>query len=327
MNGGDEDEPSRPTTSRTALLIALLCLIWGSTWIVIQGGLRDLPPFTSAAARFLVAAAAMSVVAHVLHRREGGDRPPWKLSLALGGLNFGTSYGIVYWTETRLPSSLVSVLWSVFPMLMAISGHLYLPAERLRGRQWAGFAVGFLGVALLFATDLRGIGPGAVPAGAILLVSPIVSVVGTTVVKRSGERVSSVLVNRNAMWIGAAMLCAAAWIFERGMPRHWTLAAIASVLYLSLAGTVVTFSLYFWLLRHVPANKMSLIAYVTPAVALLLGGLVGQEPITAWTLSGSGLILAGVGLVVRGGRSETLIRPGVARPAVSGAQDPASPDD
>lgn len=309
------------------LLIALLCLIWGSTWIVIQEGLRDLPPFTSAAARFLVAAAAMSVVAHLLHRREGGERPPWKLSLALGALNFGVSYGIVYWAETRLPSSLVSVLWSVFPMLMAISGHLYLPAERLRGRQWAGFAVGFLGVALLFATDLRGIGPGAVPAGAILLVSPIISVVGTTMLKRDGAHVSSVLVNRDGMWIGAAMLCAAAWLFERGAPVAWTGSAIASVLYLALAGTVVTFSLYFWLLRRVPANKLGLIAYVTPAVALLLGGLVGKEPITAWTLSGTALILGGVGLVVRGRRSEASPRQGVANPAGSGRQEPASPID
>lgn len=288
-----------PSPSRTALLIALLCLIWGSTWIVIQEGLKDLPPFTSAGARFLVSAVAMSVVAHFLHRREGGERPTWKLSLALGGLNFGASYGLVYWAETRLPSSLVSVLWSVFPMLMAISGHIYLPAERLRGRQWAGFAVGFLGVALLFATDLREIGPGAVPAGAILLLSPLVAVVGTTIVKHGGARVSSVLVNRNGMWIGAAMLCAAAALVERDASVAWTGPAIASVAYLSLAGTVVTFSLYFWLLRHVPANTMSLIAYVTPAVALLLGGLVGKEPITGWTLAGTGLILAGIGSILR----------------------------
>ena len=288
-----------PSPSRTALLIALLCLIWGSTWIVIRGGLKALPPFTSAAARFLVSAVAMSVVAHFLHRREGGERPPWKLSLALGGLNFGASYGLVYWAETRLPSSLVAVLWSVFPMLMAISGHFYLPAERLRGRQWAGFAVGFLGVALLFATDLRAIGPGAAPAGAILLLSPVVAVVGTTIVKRGGARVSSVLVNRNGMWIGAAMLCAAAALAERDARVAWTGPAIASVLYLALAGTVVTFSLYFWLLRHVPANTMSLIAYVTPGVAILLGVLAGEERVTAWTLSGSALILGGVGLVVR----------------------------
>jgi EamA domain-containing membrane protein RarD len=106
-------------------------------------------------------------------------------------------------------------------------------------------------------------------------------------------------------------------------------AAIASVLYLSLAGTVVTFSLYFWLLRHVAANRMSLIAYVTPVVALLLGGLVGREPITGWTLAGTGLVLAGVGLVVRRRSTQIREQQGLAHPAAPPApprsRDPGSP--
>ncbi len=305
-------ENDQPTSRTVGLGVALLCLVWGSTWIVIQGGLADLPPLTSAAARFVLAAAVMSGVAHFLRKREGGSAPPLPLSLVLGGLNFGASYGIVYWSETRLPSGLVSVLWSVFPMIMAVSGHWFLPGDKLRGRQWAGFAVGFLGVVLLFATDLRGLGPGAIPAGAVLLASPLLSAVGTTVVKRRGAHVSSVLVNRDGMWIGAMMLSAAAWIFERGVPIRWTATAIASVLYLAIVGTVVTFSLYFWLLRHTAASRMSLIAYVTPAIALLLGGLVGREPITAFTLSGCALILAGVALVVRGRHPKALARQGVA---------------
>jgi hypothetical protein len=94
--------------AKTAILIAVVCLVWGSTWIVIAGGLADLPPLTSAAARFGVAAVAMSVVAHFLKKREGGEAPSFGLSLALGTLNFGACYGLVYWSETRLPSALVS---------------------------------------------------------------------------------------------------------------------------------------------------------------------------------------------------------------------------
>lgn len=295
-------EPARPFPLVTAILVAIVCLVWGSTWIVIAGGLADLPPFTSAAARFLVAASAMTVVAHALRRREGGERPPIWLSIALGTCNFGWSYAVVYWSETRLPSALVSVLWSVFPMLVAVSGHLFLPGERLRGRQWAGFAVGFLGVALLFATDLRGLGAGAIPAALVLLTSPVVSTVGNTLLKRRGANVSSVLVNRNGMWIGAAILTALALLFERGAPARWTGPAIASVVYLALMGTVLTFTAYFWLLRRTPAHKLSLISYATPAVALLLGAFVGKEPITAFTLGGSALILLGVALVFRGRR-------------------------
>jgi drug/metabolite transporter (DMT)-like permease len=98
--------------------------------------------------------------------------------------------------------------------------------------------------------------------------------------------------------VRAAILVAVAWLFERDLEPRWTAAAIASVVYLSLTGTVVTFGLYFWLLRRVAANRRSLISYVTPAIALLLGGLVGKEPITWWTVMGTLLIAMGVALIV-----------------------------
>ena len=296
------DAPNRMLPSRTitTFLIALLCLIWGSTWIVIRWGLADLPPFGSAGVRFLIAAILMSIVARVARGREGGSAPPWWLSLALGSLNFGASYACVYWSETRLPSGLASILWSIFPMSMALSGHVFLPGERLHAKQWLGFVAGFAGVVLLFANDLRAIGPEAVPAGLVLCLSPLAATIGTTLAKRHGQRVSSLLLNRNGMWIGALLLCALALLLERGTPAHWTPRAIAGVAYLAAFGTVLAFGLYFWLLRHVDAYRMSLISYITPAIALFLGWLFGGERITLTIVCGSALILFGIVLVVRG---------------------------
>jgi drug/metabolite transporter (DMT)-like permease len=291
----------RPGPLKVLLLTALLCLIWGSTWVVIQGGLQSLPPFGSAAARFTVAAACMSLLAALFAEREGGTRPTLTLSLVLGCLNFAASYGIVYWSETRLPSSLASVLWAVFPMLQAVLGHLYLAGERLSLPQVAGFGLGFLGVASLFATDLAALGPGALGGGAVLLLSPVVSAIGTTYVKKHGAGTSSLRLNRNAMCIGAVLLWIAALTVERGASVHVGRGAVLSVLYLALLGTVVTFGLYFWLLRHVAANRLSVIAYVTPAIALVLGVFVNHEPVTGFTLVGLGAILTGVWLVHRGG--------------------------
>jgi drug/metabolite transporter (DMT)-like permease len=126
-----------------------------------------------------------------------------------------------------------------------------------------------------------------------------VSCVGTVIVKREGAHVSAILLNRNALWIGAAILVAVAAVAERGAEPVWSTRAILSVLYLSLFGTVLTFTLYFWLLRNTEAWRLSMIAYVTPAIALLLGTLVGGEPFTAWTLAGSATILSGVVLATR----------------------------
>jgi len=292
---------SPPTTGQARALIAVLCLIWGSTWVVIKGGLRDLPPLTSVGIRFLIAGLIMIAVAALLTRREGGAPPPTWLWLVQGTTNFAISYGLVYHAETVLPSGLVSLLWGVYPMLQALSGHWFLEGERLAPRQWLGFAFGLAGLALLFHTDLGGVGPDAVPTALLLFLSPLSVVVGTTLVKRHGGRVSSTLLNRNGMLFGAFLLLAVAWLGERSAEVRWTAPAVASVLYLAVVGTVVTFSLFFWLLRTIPAHRMALISYVTPALALVVGWAVADEPLTASILGGAGLILVGVLLVVQRG--------------------------
>lgn len=293
---------SRPSQRVALFALALLCLLWGSTWVIIKFGLRDLPPFTSAAVRFALAGAVMAAVAPFLRAREGGAAPPARLWIALGTLNFALSYGIVYRTETYLPSGLTAVLWGVYPMMMAIIGHLALPGERLRGTQAWGFLVGFLGLVLLYAVDVSELGPDTLGVALLLLASPLVSAIGTALIKLQGAGVSSVALNRNAMLLGALLLSLAAWILEREREAHWSATAVASVLYLAIFGTVVTFGLYFWLLRTIEANRMGLIAYVTPAVALLLGTSVGGEAITPSMVAGAGLVLGGVLLVARGKR-------------------------
>jgi drug/metabolite transporter (DMT)-like permease len=104
--------------------------------------------------------------------------------------------------------------------------------------------------------------------------------------------------NRNAMWIGAVALVVVALVTEREAVPRWSAAAIGSVAYLAVAGTVLTFGVYFWLLRTVAAYRLAMISYITPAIALTLGTLIGKEPLTGWTVAGSLTILFGVALVV-----------------------------
>jgi drug/metabolite transporter (DMT)-like permease len=220
-----------------------------------------------------------------------------------GTASFAISYGIVYHAETILPSGLVSLLFGIYPMLQAAAGHFFLDSERLIPRQWFGFVVGLAGLFLLFRTDLQIIGPEGVTTGLLVFVSPIAVVIGTTLVKKYGQDVNSTLLNRNGMFFGAALLLIVAFLQEREAVMAWTIPAIASVLYLAIMGTVVTFSLYFWLLRYCPAHRMALIAYVTPAIALFLGWFFADEPVTISTLSGAACVLSGVLLVVHRGHT------------------------
>ncbi len=291
-----------PGTWTIRLLIFVLCLIWGSTWIVIKDGLGDLPPFHSAAVRFAIAAALMLAIAPAIGRREGGTAPPLSLSLTVGTLNFAASYGIVYWSETVLPSGLTSLLWAVFPMMQAALGHRFLPGERIARVQVFGFLLGFAGVALLFVTDLPALGPRAAPAALVLVLSPLVSAVGNTYAKLRGGDHSSALLNRNALVIGAVLLALLAWTTEGGQDVAWTRSAVLGIAYLAVFGTVITFTLYFWLLRYVDAHRLSVIAYVTPGIALTLGWFFGGEPLRVTTIAGAAAILFGVALVTRARR-------------------------
>lgn len=288
----------RPTSATLNLLVAVLCLVWSSTWWAIRVGLEELPPLTGAALRFLIAGLVMTGVAALFQHREAAAPPPRRLWLAMGLTNFALSYGIIYWTETRVPSGIAAVLWAIYPILMAIAGHRFLN-ERLRPRQAIGFLVAFLGVVVVFLGDLGGAGEGVEWYALALLLSPLCAAFGTTIVKRAGSGYSSLLLNRNGMLVGGAALLIAALLCERDATMTFGARAWWSLLYLALVGTCLTFGLYFWLLRWAPANKLSLIAYVTPPLALLFGWLMGDGDLDTWTLGGTGIIAVGIALVVR----------------------------
>jgi len=276
-------------------LIALLCLIWGSTWWAIRVCLLDQPPLTSAALRFLLAGTIMVVVARGLRAVDRAPPPPTWLWLATGACSFAGSYGVLYVAEQTVPSGVAAVLWAIFPLLMATSGVLFL-GERLRPEQVVGFLVAFAGIVVVFAADLDA---NAVQAGLLLLASPVISAVGTTLVKRFGTSSSSVVLNRNGMLFGALLLTTAAIATEDVAAIAWSWRGVAATVWLALFGTAVTFGAYFWLLQRVPASRLSLVSYVTPVLAVLLGALVGDGTFSGALAAGTLLVVAGIALVVR----------------------------
>ncbi len=294
--------PPPPAAGRFVIPVAIvvLCLIWGSTWWAIRVCLHDQPPLSSAAVRFLVAGAAMAVAAPLLRSLDRLPAPPAWLWLTTGATSFAGSYGVLYIAEQHVPSGIAAVLWAVFPLLMAGSGVLVL-GERLHGAQWLGFLVSFAGIATVFAGDLGSGGDAPAPIGAalLLLASPVVSAVGTTRVKKFGRDRSSLQLNRNGMLFGGVLLALAACWREDPLAMAWSTPGLLATGYLALCGTALTFGVYFWLLQQVPASRLSLISYVTPVLAVLLGALVGDGTTGTAVWLGTALVVAGVALVVR----------------------------
>jgi drug/metabolite transporter (DMT)-like permease len=291
--------PRAPSALVAYALLTLVCLAWGSTWLVIKWGLSDLPPLTAAALRFLLAGGVMAALAPWLAPREGGGRPPWSAVVVQGICQFAFNYALVYYAERFVPSGLVSVLWSVFPLFVALAGHFITKAERLHAGQWIGGSLAFLGVVVLFITDVSSLSRDALAWGLLVLLAPAAVTGSTLLAKQRAAGSSSVLLNRDSMLLGSGILCVLALIFEHDEPRRWSAGALGSVAYLALVGTVFTFGVYMWLLRHLPAYLLSLTSFVVPALALLFGALAGGEALTLTTVAGACLVLLGVGLTLR----------------------------
>ena len=298
----------RLLSHRLAMVVACsMCIfIWGTTWAAIRVGLSGIPPFRGAAMRFAIAGVLLLVLALV--RRVPLGRAPMErwLWVINGTLSFSASYGTVYWAEQWVPSGLASIIFATFPLFVAALAHYMLPGESLRLPSVMGIVLGFCGIAVIFSEDLTLLGgPGTPLAAVVMLSSPVVSALASVMVKRWGQGIHPLSLTSVPMILGSVLLWSFSAVMERGMPTVWTTASVGSLIYLALAGSAVTFLLFFWLLQRMAATRLSLIAYITPVLSVLVGMIFMGEHATMITVLGSIIVVLGVVMASR--RRETAV--------------------
>lgn len=312
--------------ARRALLpwstFALLCTIWGSTWIVIKWGLEGVPTFLGASYRFALAAVILFPLALLRGHRLRPNRAEVLLIVFVGLVLFGADYGLIYWAEGLIDSGLTAVLFATMPILTAVAARPLL-GEVFTHRRILGIGVGFAGVTLLFL-DTLGTTWGRLTSGNFGLLVPMAAVVVSSgcaaisgvMVKRGGQTLHAIPFNAWAMLMGSGVQLGVAMVLGESLGLPSLPQGLLSVLYLAFAGSVVGFIGYFYLLKSMEATQVSFITMVTPVVALLLGLAFG-EGLGALEAAGAALILAGVLLSTSPSRLATV--PPEAVPA-SGSQ-------
>ena len=205
---------------------------------------------------------------------------------------------MVYWAEQWVPSGLTAVLFATYPFFVMLLSRFMMPEERLSARELLGILVGFAGVGIIFLEDFSALGGREVAvASVVLLVSPLAAAVGSVTVKRWGGHLHPISISAVPMGITGALMGLIAVTVERDRTFDWNPTSIGALLYLAFFGSAVTFSLYYWLLRHISVRRLALIAYVIPVVAVAIGMFRG-EPMTSQILTGAGVVVAGVVLAV-----------------------------
>jgi drug/metabolite transporter (DMT)-like permease len=278
-------------------LYALLCTIWGSTWLVIKVGYGGLGPFNVAALRFAVAGAMFIPLVPAFRARWPAGTAEWALVVWVGVVLFAADYGLIYWAEQFLDSGLTAVLFATLPLITIGLAHVYVPGESIMPRTFAGALLAFLGIVALFGDRLR---PDASAAGPMLAIiaSGVCAAAAGVATKRHGAALHPAALNAPAMLVGALALLAASLAAGDGfrIPRDGT--TWGAILYLAVAGSVVTFLGYFTLLKTWSVTSLSFISVFTPAIALFLGFVFLDERPTQLTVAGAALILAGVALAL-----------------------------
>ncbi len=288
---------------RVGAAFALLTLVWGTTWAAIRIALEGIPPLFGVAIRFSLAGLILLGWALARGVRIRGSAREWRLWIANALLTFAAAYGLIYWAEQRIPSGLASIIFATFPLWVVLFGRLLLTREPVGFRRAAGVLAGFLGVALLFSEDLElVVGPGAGTTALVLLASPALASVGSLVVKRWGQGMAPESMAAIPMLLCGAIMTPVALWFERDRAFSSLLAPWLATAYLALVGSALTFPVYFWLLARRSAVVASLVAYTAPVLAVAVGVVLFDEPVTPRILAGGLLVLAGVAAALAPGR-------------------------
>ena len=284
---------------KVRLVFLLLCCIWGSTWMFIKLGLRDLPPLSFAAARFLLATAILSAIVAARRARLPRGRAEWLLLAQTGVLAFGLNYGLLFWGEQHISSGLAALLQATIPVFGMLLAHPYLPGERLNARKLTGALLGVAGVGVIFSHQLGAEGSMALWGSAAVVAGAAFVAWANVLVKARGLKLDAPVLSAGQMACGFLALASAALVLEGSPARlRWTPLAVACLLYLTLVGSVAAFLLFYWLVRHVDVTKTMLIALVTPLAAVLLGVVALGEEVSWRTVAGGAVIMSGVALVV-----------------------------
>ncbi len=299
-----QSEQSQPAPSSLAIGAALLAvyIVWGSTYLAIRFAVQTMPPFLMASARFLIAGSVLYI-----WRRLKGDPAPTKIewrSAAIVGLCLllGGNGGLV-WAEQHVASSIAALLIGATPLWMALIDALRPHGQKPSVRTVLGIIIGFCGITLLInPTQVAGV-ESVDPLGAIVLLGAAFSwSAGSLYSRKAVLPASPLLGTAMEMLVGGAALLVFGVLV--GDLRMLNVAAIAPAAWLGLGylivfGSWIGFTAYTWLLRVAPTPLVSTYAYVNPVVAVVLGFLIADEPLTARSLLATVIIVGAVVLTTR----------------------------
>ena len=284
-------------TWKTLLAFAIIYFVWGSTFLAIRVGVREVPPLILAAMRFFVAGVVLYVWMIARGERSPSGRE-WRSACLLGIVIFVMDYGLLFWAEQRVPSGIAAVMLATIPVFMALSEIIFLRTQTLTIRLVLALLIGIGGVAVLMSRSLNLGGAPIDKMGAVALIFASISwSVASALTRKLTLPASKVMSSGAQMLAGGVFLAVTAAALGEFRNFHpWSVSREVwfALLSLIVAGSIVGFTAYVWLIHHESPTKVGTYAYVNPIVAVLVGYFLGGEALSMRTILGSLFVLVSV---------------------------------
>jgi drug/metabolite transporter (DMT)-like permease len=306
------DAASQPRAWKVLLAFAIIYFVWGSTFLAIRVGVREVPPFLLAGMRFLVA----GLVLYGWMRARGTASPTvreWSAASLLAVLIFVFDYGLLFWAERRVPSGIAAVMMATIPVFMALAEIVFLRTQRLTLRLGLALLVGMGGVAVLVGHTMSLDEALVDTAGACaLLVAAVSWSVAASLSRKLPLPAAKAMSSGAQMLAGGVLLTLTAAVL--GEFRGFRVQAVSrgawlALAYLIVAGSIVGFTAYVWLIHHESPTKVGTYAYVNPVVAVLVGYFLGGEAIGPRTIVGTLLVLVSVVVITTTPKAKSELKP------------------
>jgi drug/metabolite transporter (DMT)-like permease len=291
-----ETDAHRPAW-KTLLAFGIIYFVWGTTFLAIRVGVHEIPPLLMAALRFLIAGGALYVWMIAKGERSPTARQ-WMAASIIAIFIFVFDYGSLFWAEQRVPSGVAAVMLAMIPVFMALSEIIFLRTQKLTVRLALALVTGIAGVAVLMSRSLNLSGAPIDKLGALALIVASMSwSLGSVLTRKFTLPPSKAMSSGVQMLAGGVLLTLSAaglGEFHGFHPSAVSRGAWLALLYLIVAGSIIGFTAYVWLIHHESPTKVATYAYVNPVVAVLVGYFLGGESLGLRTILGTLFVLTSV---------------------------------
>ena len=277
---------------------AILCFIWGTTWIILKKSLTGgTPPFFGSGFRFFFGGIILWSV--ILYKKDfpSFKALPLQLYIQFGLLNITICYGLTYWATQFIYSSLSALIWAGFPLCVAVFSYFMLPDEVFTKKKITSLFFGTIGALLILREGLNFKGDQVVIGILMVVIAVIIAGYPNVYLKRYAHLVTSLHLNAVSQLIAGITLLIISFILESDQKMVWNNFNIFSLAYLTVFGSLIAWYIYFWLFSHISMSQISYIAFFPPLLASILGWIFLDEKLSILAILGGGFVIFGAVLV------------------------------